>query len=152
MNKLLALDIGDRLHGIGPLGTLNGTTGQAVFTQFEGVISLTLSVLTVSAGIWFIYQFLGGAIGWLASGGEKQALQNAQKRIVNAIVGLFLVVISYFIIALIGTIFGLNILSPFAALNGILPPAAGPGTGPLEPTTGTCVPTPGHPCKEKICY
>jgi hypothetical protein len=112
--------------GIGTLGIVKDT-GEGVFGQFEGIISVILGVLTVSAGLWFIFQLFGGALQWLSSGGEKQALQNAQKRIVNAIVGLFLVVFSYVLIALIGHIFGLNILSPWGALSGASAPGFPPG-------------------------
>lgn len=119
--KLLALDLGT-FEGLGPLGRVNGPSGAGVFGQFEGLISTSLGVLTVSAGLWFVFQIFGGAMGWLASGGEKQSLQNAQKRIVNAIVGLIVVVMSYTFIAIIGAFVGLHILSPFAALNGASPP------------------------------
>jgi uncharacterized membrane protein len=119
--KLLALELGT-FEGLGPLGRVNGPSGASVFGQFEGLISTSLGVLTVSAGLWFVFQIFGGALGWLASGGEKQSLQNAQKRIVNAIVGLIVVVMSYTFIAIISSIIGLHILSPFAALNGALAP------------------------------
>jgi len=122
------------LFGIGPLGkSLVGGTGASVFAQFEGVISLILGVITVSAGLWFVFQIFGGALQWLASGGEKQALQNAQKRLTNAVVGLAIVVFSYVLIALISSLFGLYILSPFAALKGAPPPGYTP-TEPTEPT------------------
>lgn len=113
--------------GLGYLGN-PGTTNSAVFGLFESVISLTLAVLTVCAGLWFVFQIFGGALGWLSSGGEKQALQNAQKRIVNAIIGLLIVVMSYTFIAIISSIFGLYILSPFEALQGKQPQNIGPGS------------------------
>lgn len=122
MMHLLALDLGT-FTGVGTLATVNPGTG--AFTQLENVISTVLGVLTVSAGLWFIFQIFGGAVGWLASGGEKQALQNAQKRIVNAIVGLIMVVMSYTLIAVIGSILGFNILKPFDLWKG-----AGPGKCP----------------------
>ena len=120
--------------GLGPFGVLQGNTGASVFAQFEGVISLTLAVLTVSAGLWFVFQIFGGAIQWLSSGGEKQALQNAQKRLVNAIIGLLVVVSSYTFIAIISSLFGLYILSPYAALRGLLPPSVGNGSQPCVQT------------------
>jgi hypothetical protein len=109
----------DPFTGVGPLGTLQGgSSGAAVFCQFENIISLVIGVLTVAAGLWFIFQLFGGALGWLSSGGEKQALQNAQKRIVNSIIGLIIVIGTYTLIGLISAIFGLKILSPFTAISG----------------------------------
>ncbi len=132
-----------KFRGLGPLGlfTLNNSTD--AFIQFEKVISLILAVLTVSAGLWFVFQLFGGAMGWLASGGEKQALQNAQKRISNAIVGLLVVVFSYTIIAIISSIFGLYILSPWEALQGRLPQntaANPPSQPPCEERNGNICP------------
>lgn len=96
-----------RFTGIGPLGTV-GDDVLAVI-QFTGIVSNVIGVLTVSAGLWFIFQVLGGAIQWISSGSEKQSLQNAQKRIANAIVGLVVVIMSYTIIGVVGLVFGLPI-------------------------------------------
>ena len=127
-------------EGLGPLGQLAGNSGQQVFGQFENTISLTLAVLTISAGLWFIFQIFGGTLQWLGSGGEKQALQNAQKRIVNAIVGIFLVVMAYTLIAIISSFLGIYILSPFDALLGVNPPGGGfnPGGDPPCVPPGPC--------------
>lgn len=121
-NYLLSqVDLGT-LKGIGPLGNEKGELSNSftgAISRFNNIISLVLAVLTVSAGLWFIFQVFGGALAWLGSGGEKQALQNAQKRISNAIVGLLVVVLSYALISIIGRIFGLDILQPFNALVGV---------------------------------
>jgi hypothetical protein len=125
-------------EGIGPLGKI-GNSGSVVFGQFDNIVSTIVGVLTVSAGLWFIFQLLGGALQWLGSGGDKQAVQNAQKRIVSALTGLLIVVLSYALIAVISRIFGLYILSPFEALLGTTPPDFGAGDGLPD-----CVP--GQPC------
>lgn len=95
-------------HGIGPLGLEKDVSNY--LNVFVSTLSIVLGVLTVSAGLLFIFQIFGGALSWLSSGGEKQALQNAQKRISNAVVGLFVVVASYSFIYIIGKILGLDIL------------------------------------------
>lgn len=106
----------DPIEGLGPLGgeggVFNTPDPKVTLLKFENTISVTVGVLTISAGIWFIFQIFSGAYQWLASGGEKQALQNAQKRIGNGIIGLFVVVVSYTLIAIIGKIIGLDILTP----------------------------------------
>lgn len=104
------------------LGTFQGigklaepiTSGNDAFTRFTNVFSQGLAVLTVSAGIWFIIQIGAGAFQWIASAGEKDALQKAQKKISNAIFGLFVVIFSYALIGIVGKIFGFDILSPAA--------------------------------------
>ncbi len=104
------------LEGIGPLGNLEnafgGTDPNPSLAMFETTLSVAIGILTVSAGIWFIIQIFASAFQWLVSGGEKQALQNAQKRLTNAIIGLFVVVFSYILVGVISQIFGINILAP----------------------------------------
>lgn len=110
------------INGIGPLGESNrfivgyGPAAQAL----AQVISVTLGILTICAGLYFIFQVFSGAIQWLGSGGEKQALENAKKRITNAIVGLLLVILSFAIISIIGLVFGLpDILNPLGFFSKI---------------------------------
>lgn len=102
--------------GIGPLGNegasqrLNETSASNLF---ENALSVTIGIMTVVAGIWFMFQFFAGAIEWLTSGGEKQAVQNAQKKLTNAITGILIVVLSYILISVIGKIVGFDdILRP----------------------------------------
>jgi hypothetical protein len=66
--------------------------------------------MTILAGIWFFFQIIVSALAWISSGGDKQNLQTAQKRLTNAVTGLFIVVASYAIVGVIGLFFGLNIL------------------------------------------
>lgn len=102
------------------LGTFEGIgklaepikSGNDAFTRFTNVFSQGLAVLTVSAGIWFIIQIGAGAFQWIASAGEKDALSKAQKKISNAIFGLFVIIFSYALIGIVGKIFGFDVLSP----------------------------------------
>lgn len=109
---ILPVTIGT-FEGLGPLGKVSELmTDEGYASQFDRTISVTIGVLTVSAGIWFIVQIFSGAFQWLSSGGDKQAVQNAAKRIQNAMVGLFAVVVAYAVISIVGLIFGLDILNP----------------------------------------
>ncbi len=119
MTRLLAQTNLGTLEGLGSLGK-SITDEKIAFEKFTTVFSTGITILTVSGGIWFIIQIFAGAFQWLASGGEKQALQNAQKRISNAILGLFVIVFSYALISIVGRIFGIDILSPAKPL--ITPP------------------------------
>lgn len=99
------------LTGIGPLGefanNINSATG-----LFNRTISLFVGVLTIIAGLWFIFQFFLGAFGWLTAGSDKAAVENAQKRITNSIIGLVVIVAAIFIVDLIGNLLGLSVLKP----------------------------------------
>ncbi|MFZ5365838.1 MAG: hypothetical protein ACOZBZ_00915 [Patescibacteria group bacterium] len=103
------------LEGLGPLGKTAEFATQFVDKAadlFNKVISNIVGVLTVAAGLWFIFQFIIGAFGWLTAGADKAAVENAQKRIMNAIIGLAIVVAAIFLIDLLGTLMGLKILQP----------------------------------------
>jgi len=109
-NKLAVLDLG-KIVGSGPLGNPVATEqdpGASAFTKF---ISITIGVMTIVAFIWFIFTLFTGAIAWLSSGGDKQKLQNAQKQITTGLTGLIIVISAIFLIKVVGTIFGIDILN-----------------------------------------
>lgn len=98
------------LEGIGPLGKFpaEGAAG-----LFERIISGIIGIMTVIAGIWFIFNFLVAGIEWLTSGGDKNKLASAQGKITQSVIGLVIVIAAIFFIQLIGTLLGLpNILKP----------------------------------------
>ena len=109
--KLLAqnLDFGN-LQGFGNLG-LEGKGAAAGLSTFSNMISTSIGVMSIVAFIWFVYLFITGAIEIMASGADKQKLENGRKKITNGIVGVVLVISAVFVIDIIGTIFGIPFLN-----------------------------------------
>lgn len=108
-------------EGFGPWGDL-GSKGIGPAAQaFAKIISNIIGVMTISAGIWFIFQFIIGAYSWMAAGSDQQAIQNAQQKITNAVMGLVVVVAAYAIISLLGVILGFDILQPQKLLEFVRP-------------------------------
>jgi len=113
MSSLIAqkeIPLGTPLQGIGPLGLegIDPSKAPGIFNQF---ISGAIGLMTIVAGIWFIFLFLAGAIGIITSGGDKAALEAARKRITSGITGLFVIVAAIFIIELIGKqILGIDLI------------------------------------------
>lgn len=106
--------IGDPLGGFGPLG-LEGGDAPSVFAN---IISGAIGLLTIIAGIYFIFVLITGAISWLSAGGDKGAVENARKRITSGLIGLIVVVSAIFIVRLIATLLGIEaILDPAAFIN-----------------------------------
>ena len=124
MRLLSQIPIGT-FDGIGPLGDKALYATKAVdlaATKFELAISITIGVMTVIGGLWFIYQMFIGAIEWLGSAGEKQALQNAQKRITTSFIGLFVIIVSYGLILAVGNVLGLTkLLNPADLIKTLTP-------------------------------
>lgn len=92
--------------GLGPLAqnTGNGASGLA------NLISAVIGMMTVAAGIWFIFMFLIGGYSWMTSMGEKQKLEEARNRIVYALIGLVIVVAAWGITNLAGQFLGISFL------------------------------------------
>lgn len=99
------------LFGIGPLGNPTITRQDPGTSTFSKFISTVIGVMTIVAFIWFIFTLMSGAIAWLSSGGDKQKLQNAQKQITTGLTGLIIVISAIFLIKIVGTIFGIDILN-----------------------------------------
>jgi hypothetical protein len=93
----------------------------SALTNAEAFISQLLGVLTVVSGIFFILYFVLGAFKWVTAGGEAAKVQKARDQMVQGVLGMIIIVAAYGIIGLVGTILGMDILRPGAALDLILP-------------------------------
>ena len=107
--KLLAIDLfpDGGFRGFGPLGLENNPTAGLAMGIFSKFISSVIGLMTIIAIIWFVFLIMGGAISIITSGGDKQALESAKKKISSGIIGLVVTVLAIFIIQLIGAIIGI---------------------------------------------
>lgn len=118
-----ALDIGEGLTPISPYqeGSADNAT---VLTNLETIISNVLGLLTVLAGLFFVMIFFLAAFKWLSAGGDSSKVQKARDEMVQAVLGLVVIVAAYGIIGIIGTIVGINILQPAQQLLELVPGGA----------------------------
>lgn len=105
-----------------------GCTGSSLFCNFAPndsgntlnlVISLVVAVMTIIAFIWFTIQFFIGALGIISAGGDKQKIADARSKITTGLIGLVVVIAAVFLIQLIGTILGIELLNPGGFVNSI---------------------------------
>jgi len=89
------------IRGEGPLGLAQEGPEEGG-TMFANVLSKVIGIMTFAAGVWFIIQIIVAGYNFISSGGDSQKIQEAQKRIVNSIIGLALVVVSVLFLSLIG--------------------------------------------------
>ena len=83
------------------------TTGQNIVWT---IINLVL-VIAILLTVWFIAK---GGWDLITSEGKKEKIENGRKELMYAILGLILVFLSFLFINVIGTFFGINLLSlPF---------------------------------------
>lgn len=90
-----------------------------VGNKLNTVIGSIIGFLTIVSALWFFFQFIFAGFSWISAGGDKTALENAQKKLRNSIIGLTIVVGAWVIVGVIGELLGLDILNPGAVLKTI---------------------------------
>ncbi len=106
--------------GLGPFAKflcgLEQTSGQETpnavktISAFALIISNVIGIMSVVAGMVFLFQILISGYNWLTSGGDKEKLSKAQQGIVNAVIGLTVVLAAYALISLVSQVLGFDIL------------------------------------------
>lgn len=86
---------------------------------FNAGLSAILGLLTIIGGLYFFIQFVTAGLAWIGSGGDKNNIEAARNKIMNAILGLAIVVMAWVFIGIIGRFVGLDILNPGAAIEKI---------------------------------
>lgn len=74
------------------------------------LVSTTINILLGGAGIVSFIYFLWGSWQWIMSGGDKDALDRARRRITTSLVGLALVFSSYALLYLVRSLFDVDLI------------------------------------------
>jgi len=75
------------------------------------LLSVVLGLAFIIGSLAFFFIFIVGAIEWITSGGDKVKVDDAKRKLTNALVGLILLFSIFAIANLIDTVFGVNITS-----------------------------------------
>lgn len=73
------------------------------------LISFLINAMFIAAAIYFFFNLVLGGIDWINSAGDKGKVESARSRVVNAVIGIVIVMSTFMILNFIGGIFGLNI-------------------------------------------
>jgi hypothetical protein len=123
MNKLaqvVEMPLGG-LSGLGFLGLESGDYSSAP-DVFNRTLSTIIGVMTIIAGIWFVFLIMSGAISWMGAGGDKGAIEDAKKKIQNGLIGLAIVISAVFLVDIVGTILGFPyITNPAEFIRSVAP-------------------------------
>ncbi len=106
------------LYGFGITGGAKESFG--ALAVFNTLISNVIGVMTVIAGLWFIFNFIIGAYGYLSASGEE-GVKKASSKISYSLIGLVIVIAAFAIIAIIGEILGFRILHPELIIPDLAP-------------------------------
>ena len=86
-------------------------------TPFGTLISSLITTVTIVGGLAFLLYFTLGGLKWITAGGDKTKVSEAQTSMTQGAIGLIVIVVSYFVVAIIGAVLSIDILNPFAALK-----------------------------------
>lgn len=104
--------------------------GVSAATSTGKIISTGLQIIFIFAGLAVLVFLVWGAFDWITSGGDKEKVAGARRKITNAIIGLFLLSLAAFIASLVSDIVGIKLFD-----LGTIPQLGTPATPPTPPTT-----------------
>jgi hypothetical protein len=98
----------------------NGITGinvpSTIFTNANTNILVSVLVgrlllfAIASAGLFFFYQLVTTGFSYMSSLGDEARLSQLQKQMTNAVMGLLVVIAAFFVMQLIQTVTGANLI------------------------------------------
>ncbi len=102
------------LYAVSPITNpiITGIAGKEPTEAFGKGFSAIIGLLLVGASIFTFFQLIQGGLSWISAGGDKGKLEEAQKRISNAVVGLFVVFGSWAVYLIIMQFFGISGAGP----------------------------------------
>ncbi len=112
---------GEPGQGFGPWGNLGSQGIGEAAGALTNIISQIIGVMTIIAGIWFIFQFIISAYGYMTAGGDQQKMSTATKKITSALIGLIVVVTAYAIMSLLGKLLGFEFLNLTSLIENLGP-------------------------------
>ncbi len=115
--------------------TLKGTQkyGISPETTLQQMLQSVFTIVFTIAAIAVLAMLIWGAVSWITSGGDKDAIAGARKRIMNALIGMAILALAFFIVRFVGQIVGIDIFT-----NLQIPTLGNPvvPTGPFAPGQG----------------
>lgn len=97
-------------EGIGPFDPCELETGESIITKLANIISQLIGVITIFAGLWFLFQIIYAGFSWLSAGGDPEKISHSRDRITNGFLGLTIVVGALAIMGVIQFFFGIDFL------------------------------------------
>lgn len=88
-----------------------GNGGNTGITFLQKAIPAAITLIIVVGVVIFFFMLIMGAIKWISSSGDKQALENAKGTITSALIGIIILLATFAIIRLIEHFFGITILT-----------------------------------------
>jgi hypothetical protein len=94
-------------------------------TPVGTLVASALQIIFIFGGLAVLVFIVWAAFDWITSGGDKEKVAGARKKITNAIIGLVLLALAYFIATLLSEAVGIKLLN-----QGLIPQLGVPATPP----------------------
>ena len=106
--------------GFGPwVGPI--TVGDDPAVILSRIISNALGVMTIGAGLYFLFQVIIAGYNYMNAAGDKARIENAGRKLTNSLIGLAIVVAAYGLLGILGTFLGIKFLEVGSILDIITP-------------------------------
>ena len=92
-----------------PRGGLN-TIGPHETTSLQIIIQNSVTIIIIIAIVLSLFFLIWGGMQWIMSQGDKHKLDQAKARITYSLIGLLVIFFSFFIVRLVGSLFGIDVL------------------------------------------
>lgn len=97
------------------------TQGNNVLATLATVLSNIIGSITILGGLFFVVYFFMGAFGWISAGGDSGKIEKARGQMIQGVLGLLVMVISYSLIGIISSIIGLDLINIEETLENLIP-------------------------------
>lgn len=101
-NRLLAVQYKLEGPGVIPTSDIDATS------KFEKYLSQIIGVLTIIAVIYFVIQIIFAGYTFISSTGDVKNMEAARKRLIDSVLGLFIVVVALGLGSLLAKLLGLG--------------------------------------------
>ena len=86
----------------------NAFPGNTIPTKIGGLIGAILPYIFYAAGIALLIYLVFGGFQLMTSRGDPKAIQSAQGKITNALIGFVIVVVAFVLVRLLGQMFNIE--------------------------------------------
>lgn len=94
-------------------------TGELAISDF---LSRLVVLIYMIAAIVLLFMLLWGAFDWMISEGDKEKIAGAQKKIINAIIGIILFAVAFAVISVLGSFTGFTLFVKYDTKGNLICP------------------------------
>ncbi|NLD48372.1 MAG: hypothetical protein GX660_14455 [Clostridiaceae bacterium] len=84
-------------------------------------LSNLIGIITLVGGLFFIVYFFMGAFNWVTGGEDSGKVEKARQKMMHGVLGLVVLVMSYSLIGIVGTIVGIDLINLEETIMRVVP-------------------------------